>query len=278
MQTMETDKEAEKISKKEKRKLLLVRGPRYVREKFHGRVFLVPSSVTVVGIFCGFLGIISAIRGNFEYAARCIGLSIILDGIDGRVARRLNATSAFGREFDSLSDAIAFGVAPAVLFYCWAFSETADEFGVLAGFIYVVCAAARLARFNVATSDDPRSHFVGLPSPGAAAAVSALVYAFPTPIENLWLVGFLFCYMILVGGLMVTTIPFFSVKKIKFTREKQKLYLIALALFVAIAWKYNRMVILLISTAYAMSGLVQYARRNSLGIRSQEKNARPAHS
>lgn len=260
---METGTERDKLSRKERRKLLLVRGPRFMREKFHGKVFLVPSSVTVVGIFCGFLALISAIHGSFEYAAKCIGLAIILDGIDGRVARRLNATSAFGREFDSLSDVIAFGVAPAVLFYCWGFSQSADEFGVLAGFIYVVCTAARLARFNVATTDDPKSYFVGLPSPGAAAAIASVVYAYPEAISSDWAAGFLLCYLMLVGALMVTTIPFFSVKKIKFTRDQQKLYLLLLAFFVAIAWKYNRLVILLISTAYALSGLVFFALRSS---------------
>ena len=255
---MEIDKEAKGLSRAEKRKLLLVRGPKFMRDKFHGKVFLVPSSVTVVGIFCGFLAIISAIRGDFEYAVKCIWLSIILDGIDGRVARRLNATSSFGREFDSLSDLIAFGVAPAVLFYCWAFAHSADEMGVLAGFIYVVSAAARLARFNVDTSSDPKSYFVGLPSPGAAAAVVSLVYASPGAVENDWLVGFLLFYMSLVGILMITTIPFFSVKRLKFTRDKQKLYLIAIAILVALTWKFSRQVILIISTGYALSGLVQY--------------------
>ncbi|MFN8388699.1 MAG: CDP-diacylglycerol--serine O-phosphatidyltransferase [Bdellovibrionota bacterium] len=232
-----------------------------MREKLHGKVFLVPSSVTVVGIFCGFLAIISAIKLNFEYATKCIGLAIILDGIDGRVARRLNATSAFGKEFDSLSDLIAFGVAPAVLFYCWAFGASADEIGVLACFVYVVSAAARLARFNVETTGDPKSHFVGLPSPGAAAAIASVVYAYPAPVENDWAVGFLLIYMVVVGFMMVSTVPFFSVKKIKFTRDQQKVYLIALALFVALAWKYNRLVILLISVSYALSGLVSFLVR-----------------
>ncbi len=248
--------------KQAKRKLRLLRGSKFMREKLHGKIFLVPSSVTVVGIFCGFLAIVSAIRGEFEYAAKCIVLAIILDGIDGRVARRLKATSEFGKEFDSLSDLIAFGVAPAVTFYCWAFRATADEFGVVVGFVYVVCAAARLARFNVdAGEGEPKTYFVGLPSPGGAAATASMVYAFPMVIENPFAVGALMVYMAVVGGLMVSTIPFFSVKKLKFTRDKQKYYLIALAIFVPLAWKYSRAMFMLIATGYAVSGLFQYWAR-----------------
>lgn len=247
---------------KRQRKLLLAGGPRFMREKLQSRIFLVPSCITVVGIFCGFLAIVSGIRGNFEYATKCIFLAIVLDGIDGRVARRLNATSAFGREFDSLSDLISFGVAPAVLFYTWAFSSAADEIGVLAGFFYTVCAAARLARFNVDSTDaEPKAHFVGLPSPGAAAAAASVVYAFPAPVENPAAVGMLLVYLAVVGGLMVSVLPFFSVKKVKFTRDQQNLYLIALALLVPLTWKYSRIVLLVISVGYAMSGLVQYALR-----------------
>jgi len=248
-------------AERRKQRLLLVRGPRFVREKLHGKIFLVPSSVTVVGIFCGFLAIISSIRGDFEYAAKCIVLAIFLDGIDGRVARRLKASSAFGKEFDSLSDLIAFGVAPAVLFYCWAFSRVADEIGVLAGFVYVVCAAARLARFNVDATDEPKAHFVGLPSPGGAAAAASMVYAFPAVVENEFATGALLLYLVVVGSMMVSTIPFFSVKKVKFTRAHQKYYLIALAFLVPLTWKYSRLVFLTIATGYAFSGLVQYFLR-----------------
>jgi len=263
-----------------KRRLLLVRGPRYMREKFHGKIFLVPSSVTVVGIFCGFLAIVSSIRGEFEYATKCIVLAILLDGIDGRVARRLKATSAFGREFDSLSDLIAFGVAPAVLFYCWAFSRVADEMGVLVGFVYTVCTAARLARFNVDTTDDPKTYFVGLPSPGGAAATASLVYAYPAAIDHPVVVGLLLVYMTIVGGLMVSTIPFFSVKKLKFTRAQQKYYLIALAFLVPLTWKFSRAMFAIIATGYAVSGLVSYwikpAKKTPAPVRESSAGNGPA--
>lgn len=242
---------------------LLSRGPRYVREKLQGKIFLVPSFITVGGIFCGFLGVMCAIRGgadNFVYATKCIFVAMVLDGLDGRVARRLNATSNFGREFDSLSDVIAFGVAPAVLVYCWGLRNVADEFGILVGFIFVVCSATRLARFNViSVSEEPKSsNFVGLPTPGSAAAVTSLVYFWPQPIVNEFAVGFISAYMLCVAFLMVSTLPFGSPKKVKITQENQKLFVVAIAAFVALTWKYSQFVYIIVSTTYAMSGPLLY--------------------
>ncbi len=215
----------------------------------------------MVGTFCGFLAIVSAIQGHFEYAVKCIGLAFILDGLDGRVARRLNATSAFGREFDSLSDVIAFGVAPGVLVYCWGFRASADEIGVLASFFYTVCGAARLARFNITTSDEVKTSFTGLPIPGAAAAVASLVYAFPQPLEHIAAVTAMLLFMLVLGGLMVSTFPFFSFKKVKLPREQQRMYLIVLALATALAWKFSTAALALGTSGYAVSGLVHYAWR-----------------
>ena len=244
------------------RSILLARGPRFVREKLQGKIFLIPSCITVVGIFCGFLAIMSAVQGepqHFIYAAKCIGLAIILDGLDGRVARSLNACSAFGREFDSLSDVICFGVAPAVLVYCWAFKLPADEFGILVAFIFLVCSAARLARFNIITSEEPKSSFVGLPTPGAAAAMASIVYFTPEQITSNLAAAGVSIYMLLIAFFMVSTLPFFSVKKIKLSPEHTGLLLIGLSIFVAIAWRYNQQVILVGSTLYALSGPIQYA-------------------
>ena len=265
--------------KMRQRGILLARGPRFVREKLQGKVFLIPSCITVVGIFCGFLAIMSAVQGqpqHFVYAAKCIGLAIILDGLDGRVARSLNACSAFGREFDSLSDVICFGVAPAVLVYCWAFKLPADEFGILVSFIFVVCSAARLARFNIITSDEPKSSFVGLPTPGAAAAMASIVYFTPEPLTNEFFAAGIMAYMVLMAFFMVSTLPFFSVKKLKAPPEHLGLILVGLSISVAIAWRYNQGVILLGSTLYAMSGPIQYAWQRRAAAKSGESAIRAA--
>ncbi|MCB0322004.1 MAG: CDP-diacylglycerol--serine O-phosphatidyltransferase, partial [Bdellovibrionales bacterium] len=170
------------------RRPVLLKGPK-LRDRLQGKTFLIPSFITVVGIFCGFLAAISATRGEFVYACKCIALAILLDGLDGRVARKLNATSAFGREFDSLSDVVAFGVAPAILVYSWGFNRVADEFGLLIAFVFLVCGATRLARFNITSTGElvlrksAGSGFQGLPIPGAAAAIASIVYCFPAPIE-----------------------------------------------------------------------------------------------
>ena len=232
-------------------------GQRFMREKFQGGRYLIPSLFTMIGIFCGFLGVVSVIKGRFEYAAMCIGLAIILDGVDGRVARSLNATSAFGREFDSLSDLIAFGVAPAALIYSWAFVPAADEFGVLVAFVFVVSSATRLARFNIKTAeeDGPSTTFQGLPTPGAAAALASFVYCSPAKLESELFVGGMCAYMILLSLLMVSTYPFLSVKMLKLTDGNPRRNAVILSALVALVWKYNRIMLLVFATTYVISGV-----------------------
>jgi CDP-diacylglycerol--serine O-phosphatidyltransferase len=245
------------------KKPVLVKGGTRFRDKFHGKTFLIPSFITLVGIFCGFLGTVSAFRGDYIYSCKCIALAILLDGLDGRVARRLNATSPFGREFDSLSDLIAFGMAPAVLVYSWGFNTLADEFGLLVAFLVVVCGATRLARFNITSTGEMSlpgdgQGFQGLPIPGAAAALASIVYCFPAPLESEFAIGMMMFYTALVAGLMVSTIGFFSVKHLKLTEGSLRINVVLIALAVALTWKYSQAMILIGSTAYAMSGAIGY--------------------
>lgn len=253
--------------------VLLKKHPR-LRERLQSKYRLLPSLVTVMGIFCGFLAIISAIKGDYVYAAKCVLLAIILDGLDGRVARRLNACSEFGKEFDSLSDVMGFGVAPAVLVFCWAFQASADEFGLVVCFIFVVCSATRLARFNVAEPEKSTVSFTGLPTPGAAAAIVSIVYCFPHSVQSPIFIGMLMGYMLLIGYLMVSTIPFLSIKKLDLTKGNPRLNFILLAAAVALAWKYTPIVILAVSTSYALNGLVaDIARRSFKAPISQQNRA-----
>ena len=245
-----------------RRAAFLTKGPEIVRSKLQNRMYLVPGFVTVVGFFCGFLGAMAALRGDFEYATKCIAIAIVFDGLDGRVARRLNATSEFGREFDSLSDLVAFGVTPGLLVYLWAFKPFIDDFGILVAFVYVVCGAARLARFNITTSAEPKKHFDGLPIPGAAAAAAAVVYCWPAPLTNWYVTAAMAAYMIVLAFLMVSTIPFYSVKHLKFTHTNARYSILGLAVAVAFGWYHARLAILFIATAYALSGpMTSVARR-----------------
>lgn len=228
-----------------------------VRAKMKSKAFILPNLITVIGIFCGFLAIISAIKGHFEYSAVCIAWAIVIDGLDGRVARRLNATSHFGMEFDSLSDQVAFGVAPAVLVYQWAFATTADDIGVLVAFIYVVCTATRLARFNVTSIANPLSkHFQGLPSPGAAVALISLVYLAPAARTSQYQILAILIYTAFIGFLMVSSLPFMSIKHLKLHAPNVKLLLVVLAFAVAFTWYNSRLVIFVGSTLYALSGII----------------------
>ena len=129
-------------------------------------IYFLPSLLTVANIFCGFYSIVSSMKGDLELAAMLIGWAIVLDALDGRVARLANATSGFGKEFDSLADIVSFGVAPGVLAYVWAL-RLWPRVGWLACFLFLICGAMRLARFNIQKQADDKRFFVGMPIPAA---------------------------------------------------------------------------------------------------------------
>jgi CDP-diacylglycerol--serine O-phosphatidyltransferase len=222
-----------------------------LKERLYRKRFLVPNAVTIGSMFCGFLTTIYAATGRFEKACIAIALALLLDGLDGRVARKLNATSKFGVEFDSLSDLISFGVAPASLLYYWCFQRTADEFGVFVTFIYVICAASRLARFNIADSN--LKAFTGLPTPGAAACIAALVNFAPTPHDSMVLVGLGAFISLGLAYLMVSTIEFFSVKMITVGSINSRIRILIGAL-IALTWYNSGIGFLVLSLGYALSG------------------------
>lgn len=218
------------------------------------RFYMIPSLITMTGVFCGFTSIIYSFKGNFKSAVIAIIIAGILDGLDGRVARKLNATSEFGKELDSLSDEVAFGVAPAVMVYSWAFSSNLDEIGVLALFLYVVCAAARLARFNIVSGGEPKSYFQGLPTPGAAAALISMVFIHLDKIQNFYLSSAILIYVVFIAYLMVSNISFFSIKNIKFDRSNLNLKLILSGLTVAFFWYDTPKAMFALSVIYIFSG------------------------
>src|SRR3954449_2111564 len=153
------------------------RPPRY---RFRRGVYLLPSLLTMGNMFCGYACVVYSMRGEYETAAPFIGFAIILDMLDGRIARLTGTTSEFGVEFDSMADIISFGVAPAILVFSWGLGPL-GRLGWAAGFLFVAAAAMRLARFNIqsAAGGDKR-YFVGMPSPAAAGVIAATVYAYPS--------------------------------------------------------------------------------------------------
>jgi CDP-diacylglycerol--serine O-phosphatidyltransferase len=138
-------------------------------------IYLLPNLLTTTALFAGFYAIIAAMNGYFDRAAMGIFIAMIMDGLDGRVARLLNSATAFGAEYDSLSDMVAFGVAPGLVVYHWALSDL-GKFGWLCAFVYTACAALRLARFNTQLESADKRYFQGLPSPAAAGLVGGMVW------------------------------------------------------------------------------------------------------
>ncbi len=184
-------------------------------------LYLLPNLFTTAALFCGFYAIIAALQGRFEPAAVAVFIAMVLDGLDGRVARLTHTESEFGAQYDSMADLVSFGLAPALIMYEWALGTMASmgpflsKLGWLAAFFYTVMAALRLARFNVQLGNTDKRYFIGLPSPSAAAIVTGLVWFS----HDLGLSGVDMLWPALVitigaGGLMFSNILYFSFKQV----------------------------------------------------------------
>ncbi len=178
-------------------------------------IYLLPNLFTTAALFAAFYSIIAAVKGYFDTAAIAIFIAMAADTLDGRVARMTNTQSDFGAEYDSLSDMIAFGLAPALLAYTWALSQL-GKFGWLTAFWYVAATALRLARFNTQSHDEDKRYFQGIPSPAAAAAVTTTVwFCVANHITASFFVAILLAILTaLVAALMVSTIRYHSFKQI----------------------------------------------------------------
>ncbi|EIK53107.1 phosphatidylserine synthase [Stutzerimonas stutzeri TS44] len=235
------------------------------RKVRHRGIYLLPNLFTTANLFAGFFSIITAINGNFYVAAATVFVAMVLDSLDGRVARLTNTQSAFGAEYDSLSDMVAFGLAPAVLAYEWALSELGNV-GLTVAFIYVACAALRLARFNTQIGKVDKRWFIGLASPAAAGVVAGWVWAVWALDEHgihgvdlpLVLV-MLFALMVAAAGLlMVSNIKYYSFKDLDLKGRVPFVAILIVVLVFAVVFSDPPRVLLLIFLAYAASGPVQY--------------------
>jgi CDP-diacylglycerol--serine O-phosphatidyltransferase len=222
-------------------------------------VFLLPSIITVGNMFCGYACVVFAMRNELATAAPFIGIAVVLDMLDGRIARLTNTTSAFGLEFDSLADVISFGLAPAILAFAWGLSEL-GRIGWAAGFVFVTAAAMRLARFNIQTNAlTDKRYFIGMPSPAAAGVTAATVYAWPYP-----LVGFpqaiaAVAVVIVPAILMVSTIRFRSFKSINFGYSSSYLNIILVAGLIALVATAPRITLLVLAYGYLLSAFIEMA-------------------
>ena len=198
-------------------------------------IYLLPNLFTTGALFAGFYAVIAAMRGDFEAAAIAIFFALVLDGLDGRIARLTNTSSKFGAEYDSLSDMVSFGVAPALVMFSWALGDL-GKFGWSAAFIYVACAALRLARFNTQIDDADKNYFTGLASPAAACIIASVVWVChdrglvgdALPHELAVVVAILTAT---VGFLMVANFPYYSGKGIDL-RGRVPFFVILVVVFV----------------------------------------------
>jgi CDP-diacylglycerol--serine O-phosphatidyltransferase len=235
--------------------------------RFRRGIYLLPTLFTVANIFCGYWSLIQSYRGSLEMAAILIVVAAVLDALDGRIARLTGTTSDFGVEFDSLADMVSFGIAPALLVVQWAL-QPLNRVGWLVAFLFVVCAAMRLARYNLQAGTGDKRFFAGLPSPPAATLLACLVFAFPEPAPARWVSALVAALMACLGMLMISRLRYYAFKDFDLRNRRSYVYVLPLAgVLVAIA-VYPKGTLLLVSTAYVISAptyylwsLLQRARR-----------------
>jgi len=224
-------------------------------------IYVLPNLFTTAALFCGFFAIVRAMHGNFEQAAVAIFVAMVLDGLDGRVARLTRTQSAFGAEYDSLSDMVSFGAAPALVMYEWALRDL-GRLGWIAAFIYCAGAALRLARFNTTLEVIDKRYFQGLPSPAAAALVAGLVWVM---IDNGIAgrdVAWIACFATIFAGVtMVSNFRYYSFKDINLRKSVPFVVVAGIALAFALMALRPEVTLFGIFVVYAISGYVLAAVR-----------------
>jgi CDP-diacylglycerol--serine O-phosphatidyltransferase len=225
-------------------------------------IYLLPNLFTTGVLFCGFFAIVQAMNGRFETAAVAIYVAMVLDGMDGRVARWTHTASEFGAQYDSIADMVAFGVAPALVAYEWALKDLGTA-GWIAAFVYCAATGIRLARFNANIGSVDKRFFQGLPSPSGAAVLAGLVwvmneYGFE-PEESLWLVGVTWVVAVFAGITMVSNVPFYSFKEFNWKRRVPLWAILAAVLAYSLVATQPSLILFSLFLSYALSGYVMWA-------------------
>ena len=220
-------------------------------------IYLLPNLFTTAALFFGFYAIVQAMNGRFETSAIAVFVAMVLDGLDGRVARLTHTQSEFGAQYDSLSDMVSFGAAPALIMYEWALKDL-GKLGWIAAFVYCVGAALRLARFNTNIDIIDKRYFQGLPSPMAAALLAGLVWVFDDLgiDRELWLNVIAWIFTMYAGITMVANVPFYSFKEINMKRAVPFWVVAVFAAGLAVVSLKPSIVLFLIVFVYAVSGYV----------------------
>ncbi len=244
-----------------------------VRKRRKG-IYILPNLFTLGGLFGGFYAVVMAVNGEFDKAAIGVFCAMVLDSLDGRVARMTNTQSAFGEQMDSLSDMVSFGAAPALIAYIWSL-QGLGRWGWLAAFVYCACAALRLARFNVNTGVVDKRYFQGLPSPAAAALVAGFIWLMTDlgfdgadrllGISIPWIT---FAVALYSGLTMVTNVPFYSFKDLSMKKSVPFAVIVLIALGIAVINIDPPTVMFGVFVAYGLSGYVIYSWRKAKGLQT----------
>ncbi|MBB5066631.1 CDP-diacylglycerol--serine O-phosphatidyltransferase [Granulicella mallensis] len=244
-------------------------------------MYVLPSLFTAGNIAAGYYALTESIRGAagdpraFDHAALAIGFAVMFDGLDGRVARMTNTSSDFGKEFDSLADVITFGVAPSLLAYLWgvhavlpsAYPEVQERLrglGIVICFLFLICGACRLARFNISVNPQPRNpgrpgrkYFVGMPIPAGAGVIAAVVhFELGSPIHDLWLSGVWLALLAFTGFLMVSSWRFWSGKELNFAERQPVRGVLLIVVVLALVIWFSEYALIAIAMAYLLSGVL----------------------
>lgn len=234
--------------------------------KLRKGIYVLPNLFTLAALFCGFYAIVMAMSNHYESSAIGIFCAMVLDSLDGRVARMTNTQSAFGAQMDSLADMVSFGAAPALITYEWTLKDL-GRWGWFAAFVYCACAALRLARFNVNTTVVDKRFFQGLPSPAAAALVMGFIWLTTVlgvqQSEVSWLC-FVFC--LYAGLTMVSNVPFYSFKDFQMRKSVPFAVIVSIALIIAVINIHPPVVLFSLFLFYGVSGYGVYIWRRLKGL------------
>ncbi len=221
------------------------------RRRLGRSVFVLPSLFTVGNIFCGYYAILSTMQGQYSHAAYAIGIAIIMDMLDGRIARLTNSSTGFGLQLDSLADVISFGIAPSILALVWGMSAVDHRLAWTAAFTFTICGATRLARFNIQA--EHLKHFVGLPIPAGGGTIAAIVHFFENPIQSPLGANLLVAVVFFLSFLMISTIRYSSMKHLTVGR-KSHLTILVIALILVLIYNYSKPTLLFLAVTYGVSG------------------------
>jgi len=225
-------------------------------------IYLLPNLFTTAALFAGFYAIVQAMNQRFDIAAVAILVAMVLDGLDGRVARLTRTQSEFGAQYDSIADMVAFGAAPALIAYEWALKDLGTG-GWIGAFIYCASTGIRLARFNANIAVIDKRYFQGLPSPSGAAVMAGFIWVFAefgfVPDESYWLAVLTWIVAVFAGVTMVSNVPFWSFKEVNWKKRVPLWVILALVIGISIVASSPSLVLFGVFMAYGFSGYVMWA-------------------